>query len=77
MKRNFIKLDRILQGWLDEHKQKRSRDDDQDFMDVMLQVIDHEATKDCSYDADTINKATCLVWTSPCPPKKENPLPIL
>ncbi|KAJ8450753.1 hypothetical protein Cgig2_021225 [Carnegiea gigantea] len=61
MKRNFKKLDRILQGWLDEHKQKRSKDDDQDFMDVMLQVVDHDATKDCNYDADTINKATCLM----------------
>ncbi|KAJ8450746.1 hypothetical protein Cgig2_021218 [Carnegiea gigantea] len=60
MKRNFKKLDDIIQSWLDEHKQKRSMDDDQDFMDVMLQVIDHKAIKDCNYDADTINKATCL-----------------
>ncbi|KAJ8450744.1 hypothetical protein Cgig2_021216 [Carnegiea gigantea] len=61
MKRNLKKLDGIIQRWLDEHKQKRSKEDDhQDFMDVMLQVIDHEVTKDCDYDADTINKATCL-----------------
>uniref|UniRef100_A0A7C9A8W7 Cytochrome P450 n=1 Tax=Opuntia streptacantha TaxID=393608 RepID=A0A7C9A8W7_OPUST len=63
MKRNFKKLDHILQGWLDEHKQKRSKDD-QDFMDVMLQVLDHEPPKDCNYDADTINKATCLTITT-------------
>ena len=61
MKSNFKKLDRFLQSWLDEHKQKRPKVDDQDFMDVMLSVLDDEATRDCNYDADTINKATCLV----------------
>ncbi|KAJ8450743.1 LOW QUALITY PROTEIN: hypothetical protein Cgig2_021215 [Carnegiea gigantea] len=53
MKRNFRKLDDILQRWLDEHKQKRS-EDDQDIMDVMLQVIDHKAIKNYNYDVDTM-----------------------
>jgi len=68
MKRNFRKLDGILQRWLDEHRQTRSKHD-QDFMDVMLEVLDHEAIKDCNYDVDTIIKATCLVC-SPLTPLK-------
>ena len=73
MKSNFKKIDHILQRWLDEHKQNRPKVVDQDFMDVMLSVLDYEATKDCNFDADTINKATCLVRTStlapPTPPQ--------
>ncbi|KAK9716528.1 hypothetical protein RND81_06G239400 [Saponaria officinalis] len=63
MKRVFADIDDILEGWLKEHKEKRNDvkgNQDQDFMDVMLSVLDHDAPKDCNYDADTINKATCL-----------------
>ncbi|XP_074282502.1 cytochrome P450 CYP82D47-like [Silene latifolia] len=62
MKRVFKDLDDIIEGWLQEHKEnnKSNKQDNQDFMDVMLSVLDHDATKDCNFDADTINKATCL-----------------
>ncbi|XP_074282503.1 cytochrome P450 CYP82D47-like [Silene latifolia] len=69
MKRVFKDLDDIIEGWLQEHKENRYNNENnennkskqsQDFMDVMLSILDHDATKDCNYDADTINKATCL-----------------
>ncbi|KAK9714025.1 hypothetical protein RND81_06G066400 [Saponaria officinalis] len=64
MKRVFTEIDDILEGWLKEHKEKSNdvkSKKDEDFMDVMLSVLDHDATKDCNYDADIINKATCLM----------------
>uniref|UniRef100_A0A2N9IB27 Cytochrome P450 n=1 Tax=Fagus sylvatica TaxID=28930 RepID=A0A2N9IB27_FAGSY len=61
MKRTAKELDNILGEWLEEHKLKRASGEvrDQDFMDVMLSVTD--GTDFAGYDADTINKATCLV----------------
>ncbi|KAL5563385.1 hypothetical protein UlMin_033132 [Ulmus minor] len=56
MKKTAKEIDEILQRLLDEHKQKRK--DDQDFMDVMLSVMDGEE-KISNFDADTIVKATC------------------
>ncbi|KAK9112950.1 hypothetical protein Scep_020469 [Stephania cephalantha] len=63
-------LDEILDGWLDEHKRNKGLngggDDhgDQDFMDVMLSVLDHDHDHQDSslsdHDADMINKSTCL-----------------
>ncbi|XP_074279940.1 cytochrome P450 CYP82D47-like [Silene latifolia] len=62
MKRVFKDLDDIIEGWLKEHKEKNNKSKEgQDFMDVMLSVLDHNATKDCNYSADTINKSTCLM----------------
>ncbi|XP_040996657.1 cytochrome P450 CYP82D47-like isoform X1 [Juglans microcarpa x Juglans regia] len=63
MKKIAKKLDHELEGWLEEHKQRRIsegvKEGHQDFMDVMLSiVIDSEEIS--SYDADTITKATCL-----------------
>ena len=61
MKRTAKELDNILGEWLEEHKLKRASGEvrDQDFMDVMLSVTDGRDF--AGYDADTINKATCLV----------------
>ncbi|KAK1587889.1 hypothetical protein Q3G72_017955 [Acer saccharum] len=70
MKRTAKELDSLIGGWLEEHKQKRllllSGDhqmirklEESDFMDVMLNIL--EDAKISGYDADTINKATCLV----------------
>ncbi|KAH9751030.1 Xanthotoxin 5-hydroxylase CYP82C4 [Citrus sinensis] len=65
MKRTAKELDQILEGWLEEHKQKRISSDDQvvkeenDFMDVMLSAL-ADAEELPSFDADTITKATCL-----------------
>ncbi|KAK4840986.1 hypothetical protein QYF36_022999 [Acer negundo] len=69
MKRTAKELDSLIGGWLEEHKQKRllllSEDhqmirklEESDFMDVMLNIL--EDAKISGYDADTINKATCL-----------------
>lgn len=63
MKKTAKELDEVMEGWLKEHKQKRSTDEvkgEKDFMYVMLSLLD-EAQELPSYDADTINKATCLV----------------
>ncbi|XP_018715840.2 cytochrome P450 CYP82D47-like [Eucalyptus grandis] len=55
-------LDVLAQGWLEEHRRKRlscpGGDREQDFMDLMLNVI--EGVKFSDFDADTVIKATCL-----------------
>ncbi|XP_035546738.1 cytochrome P450 82A3-like [Juglans regia] len=63
MKKTTKKLDRELEGLLEEHKQRKIsggvKERHQDFMDVMLStVVDSEEIS--SYDVDTITKATCL-----------------
>nr|QNS29955.1 cytochrome P450 [Nothapodytes nimmoniana] len=62
MKRTAKELDILIGGWLEEHKQKRvlggEGRGEQDFMDVMLSVLGD--AKISGFDADTINKATCL-----------------
>ncbi|RZC62542.1 hypothetical protein C5167_024304 [Papaver somniferum] len=74
MKRAGEDLDRILSGWLEEHKMKRSSGssltDEKDWMDLMLSVLEENSKLNGYSDADTINKATCLdllqggsVWT--------------
>ncbi|XVE55974.1 hypothetical protein DITRI_Ditri03aG0200400 [Diplodiscus trichospermus] len=61
MKKVRKELDEVAQGWLEDHKRKRSISadklkDDEDFMDVMLS----SPTDTGKHDADTVNKATCL-----------------
>ncbi|PKI76721.1 hypothetical protein CRG98_002889, partial [Punica granatum] len=72
MKRTSRGIDRLLQEWLDEHKSRRKpKGEDgamnpiiinrgQDFMDVMLPILEDDQDIQSYYDADTINKATCL-----------------
>ncbi|KAI3836695.1 hypothetical protein MKW92_005273 [Papaver armeniacum] len=67
MKKVAKDLDALMQGWLDEHKKERllsgpnKKAAEKDFMDVMMNILDDENTKLSDiYDADTINKATCL-----------------
>nr|AGC29951.1 CYP82D61 [Sinopodophyllum hexandrum] len=61
MKRTMKELDILFQGWLDEHKTKRlsgaKEDDDQDFMDVMLSILEESKLGN---DVDTINKSACM-----------------
>ena len=61
MKKVWRELDEVAEGWLQEHKRKRSDSSklksDEDFMDVMLSIL----TDAGEHDADTINKASCLV----------------
>ena len=62
MKKTAKELDGILGEWLEEHKRKRASSEnkgEEDFMDIMLRVLDGAELE--GYDADTINKATCLV----------------
>ncbi|XP_030472040.2 cytochrome P450 CYP82D47-like [Syzygium oleosum] len=62
MKRTAKELDKILSGWLEEHKRnsKNLSEDkgDRDFMDVMLSTLN--GMEIGGFDADTIIKATCL-----------------
>ncbi|XVF36193.1 hypothetical protein REPUB_Repub19eG0037100 [Reevesia pubescens] len=66
MKETAKELDSIASEWLKEHKQKRALGEDkdqQDFMDVLLSLLEAETTNlnlSGRYDADTINKTTCL-----------------
>ncbi|XP_062010994.1 cytochrome P450 CYP82D47-like [Rosa rugosa] len=68
MKKTAKKIDAIIGGWLEEHKRRKSLkayggdakgDDDQDFMDAMISAL--EGVDFGGYDADTVNKATCLM----------------
>ncbi|KAJ9674580.1 hypothetical protein PVL29_023865 [Vitis rotundifolia] len=61
LKKTAKEMDSIAQEWLEEHRRRKDSGKDnstQDFMDVMLSVLDGKNLGD--YDADTINKATCL-----------------
>jgi hypothetical protein len=63
MKKTAKEFDHVVEGWLEEHKQRKVSDEakgDKDFMDVMLSVVTVDE-KISNYDADTITKATCLV----------------
>ncbi|XP_042495640.1 cytochrome P450 CYP82D47-like [Macadamia integrifolia] len=70
MKKSAKNLDSIVEGWLKEHKKKRLSDanygkakgdhDDQDFMDVMISIMEDSNLSSPDYDADTVIKATCL-----------------
>ncbi|KAK6245332.1 hypothetical protein SCA6_008422 [Theobroma cacao] len=62
MKKTAKELDHILEEWLEEHKQKRNSgnaESEHDFMGMMLSLL-NDAAELPSYNADTINKATCL-----------------
>ena len=67
MKKTAKELDNIVGEWLEEHKRKRASGamarGEQDFMDVMLSVLDGNRLS--GYDADTINEATSLVRIPP------------
>ncbi|XP_043697646.1 xanthotoxin 5-hydroxylase CYP82C4-like [Telopea speciosissima] len=67
MKKTAKNLDSIVDGWLKEHKKKRSSDEyaktnkgDQDFMDVMISIMEDSKFSSTDYDAETVIKATCL-----------------
>ncbi|KAG6674818.1 hypothetical protein I3842_15G065000 [Carya illinoinensis] len=62
MKRTAKELDSIIGEWLEEHKRKRALDEgkgEQDFMDVMLSILQGADQLAGNFDVDTINKATC------------------
>ncbi|CAI9753452.1 unnamed protein product [Fraxinus pennsylvanica] len=57
MKETGQAMDKIVEKWLEEHKQKANTGSNQDFMDVMLSAIEKSGLQD--YDPATITKATC------------------
>ncbi|GAB2219046.1 hypothetical protein Drorol1_Dr00006673 [Drosera rotundifolia] len=64
MMKTAKELDDLLQGWLDEHKRRRSSGEvkeKKDVMDIMLDVLDSEPERLTStYEPDIAIKATCL-----------------
>ncbi|XVF82095.1 hypothetical protein PTKIN_Ptkin16aG0016800 [Pterospermum kingtungense] len=62
MKKVRKELDEVAEGWLEDHKRKRSdsagelKSHYEGFVDVMLSIL----TDTEKHDVDTINKATCL-----------------
>ncbi|GFS33158.1 cytochrome P450, family 82, subfamily C, polypeptide 2 [Actinidia rufa] len=66
MRKTAKRLDEMLQEWLEEHKRRRLGGEgvaEHDFMEVMLGILDGGACGGLEFDADTINKATCLALT--------------
>ena len=62
MKKAAKEMDIIVSEWIEEHRQNRDSGEtktEQDFIDVLLSVLDGADL--AGYDADTVNKATCLV----------------
>ncbi|KAL5558130.1 hypothetical protein UlMin_034343 [Ulmus minor] len=66
MRKTAKDLDELAEKWLEEHKQNRGSGQlpkaDQDFMDVMISILDAAEEIPSNFDADTINKATCLTF---------------
>ncbi|KAI3971622.1 hypothetical protein MKW92_049919 [Papaver armeniacum] len=73
MKKTGNELDALMQEWLEEHKTKRktlidgggyygkpTKAGEKDWMDVMLSVQDDNPKLSDYYDADIVNKSTCL-----------------
>ncbi|KAF3446243.1 hypothetical protein FNV43_RR11422 [Rhamnella rubrinervis] len=63
MKKTAKELDSFVGEWLDEHRRKRdcgNFNGDQDFMDVMLSILDHNDHDLAGFDTDTVTKATSM-----------------
>lgn len=66
MKTTAKELDSILEGWLEEHRQRRvssliKAEGEQDFIDVMLSLQEEGRLSGFQYDSETSIKSTCLV----------------
>lgn len=65
MKKTAKELDAILEGWLEEHRQRRvsggiKSEGEQDFIDVMLSLQEEGQLSQFQYDADISIKSTCM-----------------
>ncbi|CAN1131846.1 Cytochrome P450 CYP82J17 [Linum perenne] len=64
MKRVSKELDVIIDGWIVEHKVKKTKSGDtvvlEDFIDVMLSVIDDNFDPSATHDKETIIKSTAM-----------------
>ncbi|KAI9201438.1 hypothetical protein LWI28_023585 [Acer negundo] len=59
MKKLAKRFDILDQGWLEEHKKKRASGEareDEDFMDVMITILQDDPQLFPGRDADTVNK---------------------
>lgn len=62
MKQTSRELDLLVGQWLEEHREmKEVSEKQQDFMDVMLSVVQGRRQLQGEYDSDTIIKSTCSV----------------
>ncbi|GAB2291350.1 hypothetical protein Dimus_025608 [Dionaea muscipula] len=59
MKEVGKELDSILQGWLDEHRQKITKDENDDFIDVLLSILGNNKNLG-GYEPDVVNKSTFM-----------------
>ncbi|GAB2291352.1 hypothetical protein Dimus_025610 [Dionaea muscipula] len=60
LKEGAKELDSILQGWLDEHRQKITKDENDDFIDVLLSILANSKNLG-GYEPDVVNKSTVMV----------------
>ncbi|OMO74936.1 Cytochrome P450 [Corchorus olitorius] len=58
MKKTAKELDSIMEQWLEEHRNNKKEKSDQDFLDVLLSVLEGIDLE--GYDVDTVTKATAL-----------------
>ncbi|KAM7485756.1 hypothetical protein LguiA_001765 [Lonicera macranthoides] len=65
MKETFMEIDYILQGWLEEHKSKRTMDNEEkDFMDVMLSTLEGVSHQELDgFDVDNASRS-CQCYDS-------------
>ncbi|KAG8654707.1 cytochrome P450 CYP82D47 [Manihot esculenta] len=66
MKKTAKHLDLVVEGWLKEHKEKKAsgfKKEEEDFMDLMLGILDDDAAAALGRDSDTLNKAMTLGLT--------------
>ncbi|BAU01097.1 hypothetical protein VIGAN_11025600 [Vigna angularis var. angularis] len=63
MKETAKEMDSLVSEWLEEHRQNKALggkvDGVQDFMDVMISMLDGQTSN--GFDADTMTKSTVLV----------------
>ncbi|CAH8274650.1 unnamed protein product [Arabidopsis lyrata] len=64
MKQTGSELDVILERWIENHRQQRqvsgTKENDSDFIDVMLSLAEQGKLSHLQYDANTSIKSTCL-----------------
>ncbi|OAY50850.1 cytochrome P450 CYP82D47 [Manihot esculenta] len=66
MKKTAKHLDLFAERWLKEHKEKKAsgfKKGEEDFMDLMLEILDDNAEAVLGRDSDTLNKAMTLSLT--------------
>nr|URF53679.1 cytochrome P450 [Trichosanthes cucumerina] len=67
IKKTLTELDCLIGEWLEEHRRRRElgkANGEHDFMGVMLSILQEQGMDLAGYDADTVNKATCMALIS-------------